>query len=145
MAFVLSGVVGNSKILKNAAASNSASQAPASAPPCKAWQEAAGKKETAARLRRLPPGVTFGDELDEPIFFDAAHQLLCYRGFMFHASYTYLHKLSPDPEYETAIDQLYMASAAANEGAGHGSLLTVLAIAAVVLTTAAAAWLLWLR
>jgi hypothetical protein len=110
--------------------------------PSKAWQNAAGQKETAARLRRLPPGLTLGDEVGEPIYFDAARQLLHYRGFMCQASYNYLHKLALDPEYETAIDQLYMASSSALVDSGRSwrwLLLPILALGA--LATALAFWL----
>jgi len=79
--------------------------------PSQAWQNAAGQHETAARLRQLPPGLAFGDNIGEPMYYDAARQLLLYRGFMCQASYNYLHRLSLDPDYETAIDQLYMGSA----------------------------------
>jgi len=84
--------------------------------PCQAWQNAAGQHETAARLRQLPPGLSFGDDVGEPMYYDAARQVLRYRGFMCQASYNYLHRLSLDPEYECAIDHLYMGSAQGGTG-----------------------------
>jgi hypothetical protein len=100
--------------------------------PCQAFQTAAGQKETAVPLRRLPPGVTFGDNVGEPIYYDSVRKMLIYRGFMCQASYNYLHRLAiTDPEYETAIDQLYLGSAV--EGLGHSwrwLIGTVIAVAA---------------
>jgi len=117
------------------------SQATSAAVPSQAWQSAAGQKETAARLRRLPPGLKLGDELDEPIYFDAARQFLLYRGFMFHASYTFLHKLSGDPEYQTAIDQLFVGSA---EDPGRRSRRLWGAVASLAAALALVSWL-WPR
>jgi hypothetical protein len=59
---------------------------------------------------------------------------------MCQASYNYLHKLSLDPEYEAAIDQLYMANAAENDRRTlHGVILGV-----VLLVIAAVVWAVWL-
>ena len=110
--------------------------------PSKAWQNAAGQKEAAARLRRLPPGLSLGDEVGEPIYYDAAHQMLLYRGFMCQASYNFLHKLSLDPEFEAALDQVYMASSSVFTEGGRSwrwLLLPILALGAIA--TALAFWL----
>jgi hypothetical protein len=110
--------------------------------PCKAWQNAADQKEVCARLRQLPSGVAFGDEVGEPIYFDAARKLLLYRGFMCQASYNYLHKLSLDPEYEAAVDQIYMASSTALMDGGRRWRWLVLPILALgAIATILAFWL----
>src|SRR5438128_1455530 len=72
----------------------------------KTWQEAAGQRETAARLERLPDGLDFPEGFPEPIAYDALRQLLVYRGLMTHDSYAYLRLLSVDPAYLAALDQL---------------------------------------
>lgn len=102
----------------------------------KAWEAAAGKKETAVRLKRLPPGVTF---VDEPIHYDEARGLLLYRGFMFHPSYLYLHKLAIDAEYQAAIDQLYLGSAVEPSQRKYSSLVK-LAASLLVAVAALGVW-----
>jgi len=72
----------------------------------KTWHEAAGQQETAVRLERLPPGLDFPEDFPEPIAYDAARQLLVYRGLMTHDSYAYLRLLSVDRAYLAALDQL---------------------------------------
>ncbi len=72
----------------------------------KTWHEAAGQRETAVKLERLPPGLDFSKRFPEPIAYDARHQLLIYRGVMTHDSYGYLRLLSGDPAYLAALDQL---------------------------------------
>ena len=111
--------------------------------PCKVYQSAVDQKEVSARLRQLPAGVKFDDEVGEPMYFDAARKLLLYRGFMCQASYNFLHKLSLDPEYETAIDQLYMASSSALVDGGRRW--RWLALPIITLSIIAAALALWLR
>jgi hypothetical protein len=78
----------------------------------KTWREAAGQRETAARLSRLPPGLEFPEDFPEPITYDPARKVLIYRGFMCHGSYQFLHQLAGDPAYVAAIDQLYQGSCA---------------------------------
>jgi hypothetical protein len=107
--------------------------------PSKTWQNAADQKEVSAKLRRLPAGVTFGDEAGEPIYYDAARKLLLYRGFMCQASYNFLHKQSMDPEYEAAIDQIYMASSSALMDGGRSwrwLILPILALGAIATVVA---------
>src|SRR5262245_40928787 len=77
----------------------------------KTWREAAGQKETVARLERLPPGLTFADDFPEPITYDPQRRLLLYRGFMYHGSYIYLRQLSGDSAYLTALNEVYLTSA----------------------------------
>src|SRR5207244_4615 len=72
----------------------------------KTWREAQGQRETAAALKKLPPGLEFPEGFPEPIAYDALRQLLVYRGLMTHDSYAYLRLLSIDPAYLTALDQL---------------------------------------
>ncbi len=76
----------------------------------KTWAEAAGQPEITARLQSLPPEITFFDEFPEPIRFDPERQRLVYRGFMTSASYRFLHSLSHDSDYITALDYLFQAS-----------------------------------
>ncbi len=111
--------------------------------PCKTYQNAVDQKEASARLRQLPAGLVFGDEVGEPIYYDAARKVMLYRGFMCQASYNYLHKLSLDPEYEAAIDQLYMASSAALADGGRSW--RWLALPILVLGLIATALAFWLR
>lgn len=79
-------------------------------PRSKTWCEAAGLKELAARLARLPPGLEFPAAFPEPLLYDSQRQLLIYRGFMSQCSYTYLRQLSTDAAYLVAVDQLYVGS-----------------------------------
>jgi hypothetical protein len=110
--------------------------------PCKAWENAAGQKESTARLSHLPPGISFSDAVGEPIYYDTGRQLIHYRGFMCQASYNYLHKLSLDPEYETAIDQIYMASAQGEDrGIRRWGILTVGFLIGLAATWAGWLWL----
>jgi hypothetical protein len=111
--------------------------------PCKVFQNALDQKEVSARLRQLPAGVRFDDKIGEPIYFDAARKLLLYRGFMCQASYNYLHKLSLDPEYEAAVDQIYMASSSALQEGGRRWRWLVPPI--VILGAIATALAFWLR
>ncbi len=71
--------------------------------PNTAWQKAVGRKLTAARLEQLPAGLHCDDALDEPLWYDEARKLLCYRGFMCNASYVLLRRLSSHPEYIAAL------------------------------------------
>jgi len=107
--------------------------------PSKAWQNAAGQKETGVRLGRLPSGLSLGDEVGEPIYYDVARKTLVYRGFMCQASYKYLRKLSLDLDYKTAIDQLYTGSAVDDSPRNWRWVV----LAAVALAVAAGAWLVW--
>lgn len=76
----------------------------------KTWTEAAGLPETSARLESLPPDIEFPDDFPEPIRYDASRKRLVYRGFMTSVSYRFLHGLSPDSDYITALDYLFQAS-----------------------------------
>src|SRR5262245_23738920 len=79
-------------------------------PRTKTWHDAAGQKELAARLQRLPPGLHLPADFPEPLMYDDQRKLLVYRGFMSQCSYTYLRQLSNDPAYLVAVDQLYVGS-----------------------------------
>jgi hypothetical protein len=111
--------------------------------PCKVFQNSVDQKEVCARLRQLPAGVKFDDQIGEPIYFDAARKMLLYRGFMCQASYNYLHKLSLDPEYEAAVDQIYMASSSALQEGGRKW--RWLALPILLLGAIATALAFWLR
>jgi hypothetical protein len=82
----------------------------------KSWAEAAGLPETSARLGKLPDALRFPPNFPEPIRYDDRRKSLVYRGFMAAASYRFLHGLSTDSDYATALDALYEASADALEG-----------------------------
>src|SRR5260370_36681306 len=69
----------------------------------KTWQEAAGQRETAAKLERLPPGVDFPEGFPEPIAYAAHRRLLVYRGLLTHDSYAYLRLLGSDPASVPAL------------------------------------------
>jgi hypothetical protein len=75
------------------------------------WAQAAGQKETAVRLERLPAGVELPDDFPEPLRYDPARKALLYRGVMYRGSFDFLHRLSDDRAYMIAIDTLYVASA----------------------------------
>ena len=79
----------------------------------KTWSEATGLPEVFARLDKLPTGRDFPDGFPEPIRFDPARKRHVYRGLMPNISYTFLHRLSQDIGYITALDELYVASSAA--------------------------------
>ena len=111
--------------------------------PNTAWQKAVGRKLTAARLEQLPPGLHFDDGLDEPLWYDEARKLLCYRGFMCNASYVLLRRLSSNPDYVAALEQLYLGSALEDERPGS-RLLWKLAASVSIAAAAAGTWL-WLR
>src|SRR5947209_1614945 len=81
------------------------------AEPNAAWQKAIGTRETATPLAELPVGLVFGDDLDEPIYYDGARKLLRYRGFMCNASYVQLRRICDHPAYNAALEQLYLGSA----------------------------------
>jgi len=109
----------------------------------KSWAEAAGLPETSARLTRLPPGLNFPDDFPEPIHFDAARKRLIYRGFMASASYRFLHALSADPDYITALDQLYQGSSYAlkpRPGIQRGWLWLILVAGLLALVAVVWAW-----
>ena len=75
------------------------------------WANAAGLPEVSARLDRLPNGIPFSDNFPEPIRFDPTRKRLLYRGFMSSVSYRYLHGLSTDPAYVSALDLLFRVPA----------------------------------
>jgi hypothetical protein len=108
-----------------------------------AWQKAAGRKQIAARLEHIPAMLKFDDALDEPICYDSARKLLCYRGFMCNASYVLLRRLSDNPEYITALEQLYQGSAIEETGSRSG-LLWKIGTPLTLGLTAIGLWL-WLR
>jgi hypothetical protein len=110
--------------------------------PNTAWQQAPDRKLTAARLAQLPTGLAF-DHVDEPIWYDEARKLLCYRGFMCNASYVLLRRLSDHPAYIAALEQLYLGSAA-EEGGSPMRWVWKLAAPLAVAGAVAGAWL-WLH
>ena len=122
----------------------SGSSGPHSAPPSEAyrnktWREAEGQKETRVRLDRLPPTLTFPENFPEPITYDPARQQLMYRGLMFSGSYAYLRKMSTDPAYLAALDQLFIGTSCNPSKTGRW-LLMVSALAGVALAAAAVWW-----
>ena len=104
----------------------------------KTWGEAAGQKETVVSLDRLPAELRFPEDFPEPIIYDAARKQLKYRGLMFSGSYSYLRKLSNDPAYLTALDQLFIGTSTANAPGGRWTL--VIAIVVAVALAVFGAW-----
>lgn len=74
------------------------------------WEKAAGQREIFVPLHHFPPQLKFDDQFPEPIRYDAAKERLCYRGLMYHGSYSYLRNQCTDANYLIAIDQLYQLS-----------------------------------
>jgi hypothetical protein len=109
----------------------------------KTWREAAGQKETAARLERLPPGLALGDDFPEPMAYDPERKLLVYRGFMYHGSYTFLRQLSGDSAYLTALNEIYLTSAYQRPTARTWPRWLAVAAAAALLASLGAWW--WLH
>ena len=114
---------------------------PAAAYRNKTWREAEGQKETAVRLDYLPAPLAFPETFPEPISYDPARKLLKYRGLMFSGSYTYLRKLSTDPAYLAALDQLFIGTSCPASGAGRW-LLVVAGVIVVALGVFGAVWFL---
>lgn len=107
----------------------------------KTWRDAEGQKETVVRLERLPPGLVLPDNFPEPLTYDPARKLLRYRGLMFSGSYSYLRKLSGDPAYLTALDQLFIGTSCPASKVGRWTLLAA-GIVAAALAVFASWWLL---
>lgn len=76
----------------------------------KTWDQCANQREISVPLDHLPEGVVFGDAYPEPIRFDPKRKRLCYRGLMYHGSYSFLRDQSKQSSYLVAIDQLYTQS-----------------------------------
>lgn len=74
------------------------------------WDRAAGQREISVSLHHFPAQLKFDDSFPEPIRYDAAKERLCYRGLMYHGSYSYLRGQSTEANYLIAIDQLYSLS-----------------------------------
>jgi len=107
----------------------------------KTWAEAAGLPETSAWLRKLPPGLDFPDDFPEPIHFDTTRKRLVYRGFMASDSYRFLHALSADLDYITALDRLFQGSSYAQKPRrGIRRAWLWLMLATGLLATAALVW-----
>jgi hypothetical protein len=106
-----------------------------------AWQKAVGSKLTVTRLEHLPALLSF-DGVDEPIQYDGALKLLCYRGFMCNASYVQLRRLSDNAEYIAALEQLYVGSSVEES---RSSARLWLGIAGPLTVAIATGMWLWLR
>jgi hypothetical protein len=105
----------------------------------KTWREAEGQREATVRLDRLPANLNFPESFPEPITYDPARKVLKYRGLMFSGSYAYLRKLSADPAYLAALDQLFIATSC--PGSKMGRWVVVLgAVVAVALAVFAIVW-----
>jgi len=74
------------------------------------WEKAAGQREIFVSLHHFPAQLKFDDNFPEPIRYDAVKERLCYRGLMYHGSYSYLRNQSTEANYLIAIDQLYQLS-----------------------------------
>ena len=113
---------------------------PAEAYRNKTWTDSEGQKETSVRLDRLPPNLNFPESFPEPITYDSGRKLLKYRGLMFSGSYAYLRKLSTDPVYLAALDQLFIGTATTVSHSGRWFLM-VAAVAAVALAVFGVWWM----
>jgi hypothetical protein len=98
----------------------------------KTWGEAEGLKETSVLLERLPSELRFPEDFPEPITYDAVRKQLKYRGLMFSGSYAYLRKLSNDPAYLTALDQLFIGTSTTNAPGGRWTLAIVAVVTAAL-------------
>jgi hypothetical protein len=107
--------------------------------PNTAWQQALGSQEIAVHLERLPAGLVLDESLDEPLWYDSARKLLCYRGFMCSASYTHLRRLSHDAAYLIALEKLYLGSSVEQTPRRRIGLWV-----AIGLTVALAAYIVWM-
>ena len=74
------------------------------------WERAAGQREIFVPLHHFPAHLQFDANFPEPIRYDAAKERLCYRGLMYHGSYSFLRGQSTEANYLIAIDQLYLMS-----------------------------------
>lgn len=83
----------------------------------KTWLDQATQREVSAPLGALPANISFPEDFPEPIRYDAAGKRLLYRGFMPHATFVELQKLSNDFHYLRALEQLFAASAHVDEPA----------------------------
>jgi hypothetical protein len=88
-------------------------ESPLLAHPGKTWKQAEGMPETVAPLESLPVEVEFGEDFPEPICFDPQHNVLRYRGRMFHGNFTFLSSLSRDVKFYRALEVLFVKSAKA--------------------------------
>jgi hypothetical protein len=100
----------------------------------------ASQRETAVTLDHLPPGLDFPADYPEPIRFDPDHHRLVYLGVMLNASYTHLRRLSHDPAYLAAVDDLYVLSALPVRSAGGWGWWLLLALALAGVALAGALW-----
>jgi hypothetical protein len=90
--------------------SDLASSNPPSATKKRTWDACAGLHEAEAPLAHLDGRVVFGDDYPEPIRYDAERKKLRYRGFMSHSSYVKLAALCDEREYQTALEQVFVAT-----------------------------------
>jgi hypothetical protein len=111
----------------------------------KTFQEALGLREVAVPLVRLPDAVAFAADFPEPIAFDPDRRLLKYRGPMYHSSYVFLRAQSSDPEYDRALEQLFVATAAPDRPATSRWWIIAGSVAAIVGLAVLAVLVLWLR
>ena len=74
------------------------------------WERASGQREISVPLHHFPVSIKFDDSFPEPIRYDTAKERLCYRGLMYHGSYSYLRNQCNDTNYLMAVDQLYSMS-----------------------------------
>jgi hypothetical protein len=102
------------------------------------WEKAAGQREIFVPLHHFPPQLKFGDDFPEPIRYDSAKERLCYRGLMYHGSYSFLRSQSTDANYLIAIDQLYQLSS--NPPKKRHIAAWVSAISAGIAAALASAW-----
>lgn len=90
--------------------SDSASSSSYNVPKKRTWDSCAGLHEAETPLAQLDGRIAFGDDYPEPIRYDDRRRKLCYRGFMSHSSYVKLAALCDEREYQTALEQVFVAT-----------------------------------
>jgi hypothetical protein len=105
----------------------------------KTWNSLPNEREVSCTLATLPSDVSFPDTFPEPIQYDAVRKRLKYRGFMPHASFVELQKLSNDFNYLRTLEQLFSDSAtpATTTAKPNGIIITSMVAIALI---AAIAW-----
>ncbi len=99
--------------------------------------------EYSVKLEKLSESVVFPDRLRQRVNHDASRGRLSYQGFMTKCAYDELAKLTEDPDYRRALEQLFVktsAEVAPQSAAGGYAKVIALATAAVVLIAALVSW-----
>jgi len=93
--------------------------------------------EYSVSLKKIPDGLSFPLRLQERVSLDREKGRLTYRGFMTKCTYDELAKLSDDPEYRRALEQLFVLTSAEMSAAQPQRRGVWAAMAVAVVSTAA--------